>query len=154
MTPWITISPETVYDYLAAPQVEVLRHSTLAQQQTDPLPEIIRDICEQMRAEISAQPQNRLDRTAHTIPPHLKATACWLIIEAAQTRIPGLKATEDQIRLAEQARQRLQRIAQGELPLGQPDTVDTSGTYRRPGGRIDVLHGRPAQATGHSLSGF
>lgn len=154
MTPWIAISPETVYDYLAAPQVEVLRHATLAQGQADPLPEIIRDICEQMRAEISAQPQNRLDRTAHTIPPHLKATACWLIIEAAQTRIPGLKATEDQIRLAEQARQRLQRIAQGELPLGQPDTVDTSGTYRRPGARIDVLRRRRAQATGHTLSGF
>ncbi|MDR3143747.1 MAG: hypothetical protein LBT57_02800 [Puniceicoccales bacterium] len=154
MIPWITISPEMVYDYLAAPQVEGLRHSALAQQQEDPLPEIIRDICEQMRAEISAQPQNRLDRRAHTIPPHLKATACWLIIEAAQTRIPGLKASEDQIRLAEQAHQRLQRIAQGELPLGQPDSSDTSVTYRRPGARIDILHRRQGQATGHTLSGF
>jgi len=154
MTPWITISPETVYDYLAAPQVEVLRHSALARQQEDPLPALIRDICEQMRAEISAWPSNHLDRTAHTIPPPLKASACWLIIEAAQTRIPGLKATEDQIRLAEEARQRLRRIAQGELPIGQPDSVDNSGTYQRPGARIELLHHRKARATGQTLRGF
>lgn len=154
MTSWITISTETVYDYLAAPQVEVLRRSVLANRQEDPLQAIIHDICEQMRAEISGNPHNRLDSTPYTIPPHLKATACWLIIEAAQTRIPGLKATEDQIRLAEQARQRLQRIAQGELPIGKPNSVDTSDTYRRPEGLINVIHKRQAQATGHTLSGF
>jgi hypothetical protein len=154
MTPWITISTETVYDYLAAPQVEVLRRSVLANQQEDPLRSIIHDICEQMRAEISGNPHNRLDSTPYTIPPHLKATACWLIIEAAQTRIPGLKATEDQIRLAEQSQQRLQRIAQGELPIGNPNSVDTSGTYRRPGATLQVIHARDAQATGQTLSGF
>jgi hypothetical protein len=44
MTNWIKITPEDLYDYLVAQQVDALRKQALGESQDDPIIEIINDI--------------------------------------------------------------------------------------------------------------
>jgi hypothetical protein len=149
MTPWITIKIEDLYAYLIAAQVDVLRKCALAKNQNDPVVEIIQDISLKVRAQIVSCKKNTLSQQPYAVPPELKSETCILILEVAQTRIPGLKLTVDQIRLADQARLQLQKVASGEIIISVPtDRVPISQKS------ITVVHCRPKNATGQSLKGF
>lgn len=155
MASWTTITVNDLYDYLVSLQVDIIRRQSLAEDQDDTLTDIISDITARIRAEISGNANNVLSADRSMIPNDLKSYGCYLILEAAQTRIPGLKLTADQIRLAEAARGYLRRIALGEVPVAFPDDVAVTNEYRQSGvGNIEVEHSRPRIATGKSLSGF
>lgn len=155
MAIWITVNTSDLYDYLIATQVDILRRQSLASGQNDPLIDIITDITARIRAEISGNKKNVLSSDRTKIPQDLKSYACYLILEAAQTRIPGLKLTADQIRLAQSARDYLRRIAMGEVPIAFPDDVAVVNEYMQVGqGNIDVVSNRIRIATDRSLMGF
>jgi hypothetical protein len=121
MITWITIKVEDLYAYLMATQVDILRKCALAKNQGDPVAEVIRDISLKIRAQIGSNRKNVLSQQPYAIPPELKSEACVLILEVAQTRIPGLKLTADQIRLADQARLQLQKVVSGEIAISTPE---------------------------------
>ncbi|MDR2735758.1 MAG: hypothetical protein LBB20_02895 [Puniceicoccales bacterium] len=149
MTNWIKIIPEDLYDYLVAQQVDALRKQALAKHQIDPIMEIIKDVSSRIRSEIKSNRQNVLSATAGAIPLELKSAACSLILEIAQTRIPGLKLSEDQIRLADQARESLRRVAKGEVAISVPDEAKD---YQPVG--VEVVTHRENTVTGETLGGF
>lgn len=122
MASWIEIKVKDLYDYLVSPQVDILRKRMLADGQDDPLIDIITDITARIRAEISGNVRNVLSSNESEIPPDLKSIACYLIMECAQSRIPALKQTDDQVRLVNDAREYLKRIAQGEVQVSSPDS--------------------------------
>lgn len=122
MASWIEIKVKDLYDYLVSPQVDILRKRMLADGQDDPLIDIITDITARIRAEISGNVRNVLSSNKSEIPPDLKSIACYLIMECAQSRIPALKLTDDQVRLVNDAREYLKRIAQGEVQVSSPDS--------------------------------
>ncbi|MDR0740146.1 MAG: hypothetical protein LBF34_00350 [Puniceicoccales bacterium] len=148
-TTWITIKVEDLYAYLVAAQVDILRKCALAKNQGDPVAEVIRDISLKVRAQIASNKKNALSQQPYAIPPELKSEACILILEVAQTRIPGLKLTVDQIRLADQARLQLQRVINGEMLISVPEDR-LAGVQKS----IEVVSYRLRVATDRYLKGF
>ncbi|MDR2436176.1 MAG: hypothetical protein LBD33_02610 [Puniceicoccales bacterium] len=153
MASWIEIAVDDLYDYMVASQVDVLRRRVLAPEQSDPLEDIICDITARIRAEVSGNQRNVLSANRLEIPQNLKSAACYLILECAQTRLPALKLTADQIRLADDAREYLKRIAQGEVPVEIPDQAECPSAFN-PNRGVAVVSSRRRTATGNSLGGF
>ncbi|MDR1255769.1 MAG: hypothetical protein LBJ94_02500 [Puniceicoccales bacterium] len=152
MASWIEITVDDLYDYLVSSQVDILRKRILAPGQEDPLGDIIKDVTARVRAEISGNQRNVLSANKLEVPQNLKSAACYLILECAQTRIPALRLTGDQIRLADDAREYLRRIAQGEVPVEVPDQA-APPTFNANRG-VSVATSRRRIATGNSLRGF
>ena len=149
MSTWITIKVEDLHAYLVAAQVKILQKCALAKDQSDPVLEIIRNTSLKIRAQVASNKKNSLSERPYAIPPELKNEACILILETAQTRIPGLKLTSDQIRLADQARLQLQKVVTGEFWVSIPD--DRLG---KPQKYISVVNRRQKIATGRYLKGL
>ena len=149
ITDWIKITIEDLYIYLAAPQVDALRRCALAKSQQDPVEEAIRNTALNIRAYVASNKRNSLNQQTSTIPPELKNEACILALEIAQLRIPGLKLTSDQVHLADQARNKLQKVATGEFVISIPsDRV--LGTEKA----VTVIASRPNNVNGKTLKGF
>lgn len=153
MVAWITIQTPDLYDYMAATQVNAIKSVELASWQTNPIDEIIDDVTARIRAEISGNKNNRLSADKTKIPHDLKSVACYLVLESAQVRIPTLKLTEDQVRLANESREYLKRIAQGEVPVSCPDDAQKAADFPKNIG-CDVVNYREKVATRESLQGF
>lgn len=153
MATWITLQISDLNDYLAANQVQALQTIALANDQDNPLNEIIDDITARIRAEISGNHNNILSMNKTEIPHDLKSCACYLVLEAAQTRLTGLQLSNDQIRMANESREYLKRIAQGEIPISLPDGALSSSEFSKYSG-CEVIHHRAPSATSHSLRGF
>lgn len=142
MTAWISLVPADLEDYLAASQLAALRESALGDTQTDPVPVLIADIIARVRAEIAAAPGNILSATSGTVPPSLRSATAMMVLEQAQTRLPGLSLTKDQQRLASEARALMARVARGEVGVETPDDPATSAPSST-SGTIRVLRSRP-----------
>ncbi|MDR2776492.1 MAG: hypothetical protein LBB17_00380 [Puniceicoccales bacterium] len=153
MATWITIQISDLNDYLCSTQLNALKTLEMANDQTNPIDEIIGDITARIRAEISGNRHNLLSADRTKIPHDLKSFACCLILESAQTRLPGLKMTADQIRLATDAKDYLKRIAQGEVPVSVPDDAITIGDFSSNIG-CQVVHRRLHHASEKFLGGF
>ncbi len=153
MASWIEIKVTDLYDYLASSQVDILRKRILSAGQEDPLNDIINDVTARVRAEISGNVRNVLSSNKLEIPADLKSTACYLILECAQSRIPALKLTDDQIRLADDAREYLKRISLGEIPVSVPDGMENLDRFN-PNKGIEVVTCRERIAKGINLRGF
>ncbi len=131
MSNWITIAVTDLNDYLVAAQVSALRTAALAGGQADPFTNVMHDVVNEVRFKIQSCASNALSLTAYSIPPELKKTACYLILEAMQNRIPGLKLTEDQKTQADRAVAQLNRIADCRDKITQPTdpiTTDVTGS--------------------------
>jgi len=129
MSNWITIAVTDLNDYLVAAQVNALRTAALASGQADPFTNVMRDVIAEVRFKIQSCPANKLSATAYTIPPELKKTACYLILESMQNRIPALKLTEDQKGQVDRAVAQLNRIADCRDKITQPtDPIGTDAT--------------------------
>jgi len=148
MSTWSTISEDDVRDYLAADQLSALESAALDDDQDDPLPAIIQDVAQRIRAEVRANASNVVDSTDYSVPPELRGVAMALVVEAAQSRLPGLEMTDDQIRLANAARALLKRVATGEIPIVAGE--EAAGTSPR----IVVVKRRKNSVTGRSLAGM
>ncbi|MDR1414076.1 MAG: hypothetical protein LBI56_04040 [Puniceicoccales bacterium] len=121
MAKWITIQASDLYNYLGATQLNALKSFEWDEAQSNPVGDIIRDVTARIRAEIGGNKNNLLSADRTTIPQDLKSFACYLILESAQTRLPALKLTADQVRLANDAREYLKRISRRELSVSVPD---------------------------------
>lgn len=152
MPAWITITSSDLNDYLVGAQVNALKTAALASGQTDPFPRVMADIVERARREIQACPTNKLSATASTIPPELKSQACYLIIEAMQARLPGLKLTEEQRTLISDAKDYLKRIAKCEIPITEPPDPLADQVQRQ--GDIELVTKPTRKATRDKLAGL
>lgn len=153
MATWIVITVEDLNAYLVAAQVAALRTAALGAGQADPFSVVLPDVAARIRAEIQGCRTNEVSATPNSIPPELKSYACHLILEAMQTRIPGLHLTVEQKTQANEARKYLARIARCEVPVAQPaDPLEPGGVQR--GGIIQVATKTTRRATRSSLSGL
>ncbi|MDR3143896.1 MAG: hypothetical protein LBT64_00125 [Puniceicoccales bacterium] len=153
MAKWIRIGISDLYDYMCAAQLNALKSMELAAGQTNPIDEIIGGVVARMRAEISGNGKNLLSADAEKIPQDLKSFACYLVLESAQTRLPSLKLSADQIRLASDAKEYLRRVSLGEIPISRADdaipTVDFLKNIF-----CDVVHKRHRRVSQTALGGF
>lgn len=142
MKSWISITGNSIRDYLLPIQLEaLLKH-------LDPLDEIITDIVARVHAEIRTNPNNRFHAGSTLVPKELKQATCHLVIEALQSRIPNLKLSDDQVRNANNARTFLKRVAMAELAI---QTIKTINELTR---AVEVARIRKRQATMETLMGL
>lgn len=152
-TNWILIVVTDLNDYLVGAQMNALRTAALAAGQADPFTNVMHDITSRIRLKIESCKTNQVSATVYTVPPECKWIACYLIIEAMQTRLPGLKLTEEQKEQIKSAKAELNLIAKCDSvvtlptdPLVPPDA--------QLGGSIEVANTTPRQYTRDKLAGF
>lgn len=142
MNDWILLTINDLEQYLIATQIKTLHTRVLGPNESDPLDDIISDVTRRIRADISGNPRNLLSQDETLIPAELKPCACYLVVEALQTRLPGLKLSSEQIRNADNARQQLIRISKGEIPVSRPLNPGNNPTYG-PSASMVCVHSRP-----------
>lgn len=112
---WITITPETLTNYLTKQQLDFMCKDQA------PCRAIIASVIERVRLEIATNRKNKLSVNPSLIPLALKSSACHLCIEALQSRFPTLRLSPDQVRNANNARNFLKRIAEGKVNISLTD---------------------------------
>jgi len=118
---WIPFTEEDLKYYLPKKQLRAIREALSAPACADPFPAMMDDVIVQIRAEVHSSPTGKIDDDPSTIPYTLKSCACHLLIESLFAAVPGMRLSSDQVRLAEKSRQRLIRVAKGELRVPEPD---------------------------------
>lgn len=133
MAAWLTISITDLNDYLVGAQVTALNSAALAAGQTDRFTKVMTDMVNRIRVKIEGCSRNHISATPLTIPSELKWAACYLIIEAMQAGVPGLKLTEDQRNQIAKANEQLTRIADCREVVSIPDDPLTPADVQRSG---------------------
>jgi hypothetical protein len=135
---WLTIALTDLNDYLVGAQVTALNSSALASGQSARFTNIMTDMVNRIRVKIETCPRNHISATPLTVPPELKWVACYLIIEALQSGIPGLQLTDDQRNQIARANDQLERIAECKDAVSVPDDPLVPADVQR-GGQAQLL---------------
>jgi hypothetical protein len=135
MTNWITLQLSDLNNYLASAQVHALDTASLATGQTGRFAALMTDVVARMRVAIQSQTRNQISATALTLPPELKWVGCYLVIEAMQAALPGLKLSDEQRDQIKRAENQLRRVADGLEAVTTPlDPMVPGGVQR--GGQV------------------
>ena len=153
MAAWITISLTDLNDYLVGAQVTALNSTALAAGQSARFTRVMTDMVNRIRAAIETCPRNHVSATALTVPPELKWVACYLIIEALQSGIPGLQLTKDQLRQIASANEQLLRVANCLEAVTRPDDPLSPADVQR-GGEAQLLTSARRVATREKTKGL
>jgi hypothetical protein len=148
---WAIITTADLNHYLVAAQVTALRTAALGAGQTDPFNEVMPTVTARIRS-ICSTNGRVISATANSVPPEVKDIACYLILEELQTRLPGLKLTEEQVRQTENGRDYLKQIARGEAVISDP--LDPITPPVQAGGAIKIITSRERIATRETLKGL
>jgi len=153
MTNWQIITIADLEDYLLAPQLAAIRTAALAPGQDDPVERAIQDVVIEVRNRVAQCGTNTISPTAGTIPPELVRHACYLILEAAQGRIPSLSLEDFQVRMANEARRIMREVGQCDFHITQPsDGVPTDDVIS--GGGARVVKQRDRNASPSQMNGL
>ncbi|MDB6064942.1 MAG: hypothetical protein JWR26_1150 [Pedosphaera sp.] len=138
MSAWLSISLADLNDYLVGAQVTALNSTALAPGQADRFTRVMTDMVNRIRTKIEGCPRNYISATPLTVPPELKWVACYLIIEAMQAGVPGLKLTDDQRNQIAKANDQLTRVADCKEVVSTPDNPLVPPDVQR-GGRTQLI---------------
>src|SRR5580704_16912281 len=133
MPAWLTIQLSDLNNYLVGAQVTALNTAALATGQSDRFTSIMTDMVNRIRVKIEGCPRNHISATPLTIPPELKWAACYLVIEAMQAAVPGLKLTDDQRNQIAKASEQLTRVADCKEVVSIPNDPLTPVDVQRGG---------------------
>lgn len=151
MTAWIQITIEDLEDYLLAAQIAAIRTAALSDGQDDPVEQAIIDVTQEIRTYVANCDGNDLSANTAAIPPVLKRHACYLVLEAAQMRIPALELTDNQVRMANNARSLLTKVSECKFDVETPDDpVSSSGEVQSQGGAT-IVKSRNPKATPEAM---
>jgi len=146
---WRVIVRNDLRDYLVAAQVTAFSTAALGSGQADPFTTVMQDRCNYIRNRISKRIS--LSATDYAVPPELKTTACALILEAMQTRLP-FEFTDAQKRQIDRAYRDLDIAGTEDLPISIPDDpmvapVQSSGGFQK-------VRGGPGRFTRQTMRGL
>lgn len=147
---WLLIVVENLNDYLVGAQMSALRSAALAAGQADPFTNIMHDRCNYVRNRISKLID--ISATPYSVPPELKTTTCWLIIESMQTRIPQLKLSDDQKSLIARAYKDIDIAGTNDLPISIPSDPETPAVQA--GENVQLVSKPSRKATRSKLDGL
>jgi hypothetical protein len=153
MPAWITLQLSDLNDYLVGAQVTALNTTALAAGQSDRFTKTMTDMVNRIRVKIEGCPRNHISATPLTIPPELKWVACYLIIEAMQAGVPGLKLTDEQRNQISRANEQLIRIADCKDVVSLPDDPLTPVDVQR-GGETQLLSSSKRLGSSHQTKGL
>lgn len=125
---WINITEAYVQTRLTGAEVTALKTVALASGQTDPLPEIVEQVVDEVRGHVAAG-GNTLG-SASTIPEKLLSAALAIIRFRLTTRLPKFTSDDNRRREYEDAVRLMERVADGKFRVEEPiveDTEESSG---------------------------
>lgn len=121
---WQSLTTDDVKTRLAGAEVAALQSAALASGQTDPIPDIITAVVDEVRGYIAAGGITL--GAAGTIPSKLVSAALAIVRYRVCTRLPVKSLlTEDRVRENEAAIRLLERVADGKFAVEEPTTADT-----------------------------
>ena len=121
---WLTITSDAVKTRLTGAEVSALQTSSLAEGQTDPLPEIVSQVCDEVRGYISASGCSL--GAAGTIPQKLLSATLAIIRYRLCTRLP-VKSLLTDARVEENnaAIRLLEQVAARKFLVEEPTVLST-----------------------------
>lgn len=133
---WIAIQPsDVVQKRLTAPEISAIQTKVLAPGQTDPIPEEIESVSNQVRGYVGNCVRNLPLAPKPLIPEKLKDAATALVVYNLCQRLPtSILLTPDRIRGYEDALTLLRAAAKCEFAIERPVVEDTQEI-------IGALHG-------------
>lgn len=117
---WNRIYAADLESALNKNQLEILKSQSLASAGRSICDEIISLVCAEIRAAV-ANANRYIDEDHLKIPNELKLAAIRLCVEALQARLSGMELTAQQIKLADIARQTIEKVAMGKFLVSSPD---------------------------------
>jgi hypothetical protein len=122
MPNWITPSLAWLTDHKVGELIDALRTEALASGQTDPMPRIVTEVTDELRAAIAFSGKYTLDADVTTVPKGLKEVATKKIVRLMKGRLE-LSLSDDEKRDADIYESRLKAINEGKWPIDDPDTA-------------------------------
>jgi hypothetical protein len=130
---WTTITVATLKSRNAGAEVTALSESALADDQPDPVPEIIAMVVNEVRGYISAAGITL--QAGETVPGRLVLAAINRIRYEAATRLPGGAMLDDDRRESNRAAvSLLESVAAKRFAVEEASTADSESTARSDGG--------------------
>ena len=153
MATWIVVSESDLDDYLVAAQAEAWRTKALGTGQVDPFDNIMTDVAAKVRAAILSCEKNTVDILVNSVPPSLKDTTVYLIVERLANRL-NQALTDQQAKAIVRAYDDLERVAKCELTIEKPTTAVSPDPTQSSGGGASTVSKRTREATGSKLKGL
>ena len=119
---WIELTEAHLGERLAAAELAALQ-TAAAGAYGNTVPDVLASVVAEVRGRIAANKSNSLG-DAGTIPEELKAAALAIARWRILSRLPGMKALQDEARRSEyaDAQALLAAVAKGEFAVEQPET--------------------------------
>ena len=140
-------------DYLVAEQAEAWRTEALGTGQVDPFDNIMADVAAKVRTAILSCEHNEVDILTHSVPPSLKDTMIYLIVERLANRLNQV-LTDQQNTSVQRAYSDLERVAKCELAIEKPTTAVSPDPTQSKGSSASTVSKRDRKATGSKLKGL
>ena len=121
---WIQITAAEIATHQAGAMITAMQTAALRTGQTDPLAEAIAQTTLEIRAAVKSG-GFKCDADTSKIPAELRKDAVALVVEVAKPRIKQA-LTADEVRLADAARAKLSKIAEGKISVSAPDAPEPS----------------------------
>jgi phage gp36-like protein len=123
---WQSISTDDIKTRLAGAEVSALQTAALASGQTDPLPEVVAQVVDEVRGYVAAGgiPLG----AASTIPAKLLSAALAIVRFRLATRLPRFPFDDNRKTEYRDAVALLGRVADGRFLVEEPTTLDTEST--------------------------
>jgi len=136
---WISITTADIQTRLAGAEVEALRTAALADDQADPLPEIVSQVVDEVRGYVAAGGYTLGD--GETVPSKLFSATLAMVRFRCATRLPGYQMDENRRREYEDAIRLMERVADGRYAVEEPAAASS-----------EVIGGQSPSVTGKTLS--
>jgi hypothetical protein len=142
MSNWITITADDVATKLAGAELTAAREAALGEGQTDPLPDVIEEVVQEVRGYVAAA---FTLSAGLTIPQKLRGAALVLIRDRLLSRFPtSAFSTEDRRSQVQAAYQLLRDVAAGRFKIDAADEAVDS----------EVASSSAVELTGRSRPNF
>jgi len=148
---WQTVASTDITARLSGRELTLLQSVALADGQSDPLPEVILQVVDEIRGYISAHKANTLG-AGSTIPQVLLGTCASLVRYYLAARIPSFPTDETRKEEYRQAIRRLEQVAEGKFAIEEPANASTENIAG--GGGIEVNSPNTRQHTRAKLNGL
>lgn len=149
---WVSLARTDLEHYVVAALVSAIDTAALGDTQVDRYTRVSADVVQQVRMAVATKSDNTLDEDATKIPQSLRPDACW-IIAGLMAQGLGIQLTDQQANELSNARERLDRVARGDLSVEVPDTEDTTPDAQT-GAGVELIPGATPIFTRSTMAGL
>lgn len=152
-TTWIVIAAADLNDYAVGAKLNAARTAALAAGQADTFAAVMADVAGSSRQKFRSGGY-KVSATANSIPPELKGQICWLVIEKLVVRLGrGLALSEDEKTLVKDAKDDINKVADGKLDISAPADPEATPSIQD-GGRLPSVGTRTRSHTREDQDGM